>query len=51
MTSSLGIRDDLTNAGAIWVDEPAVVDGNIVSARVPKDLPAFTRAMLSALGD
>ena len=50
MTSSLGIRDDLTNAGAIWVDEPAVVDGNIVSARVPKDLPAFTRAMLGALG-
>jgi protease I len=50
MTSSLGIRDDLANAGAIWVDEPAVVDGNIVSARVPKDLPAFTRAMLAALG-
>ena len=51
MTSSLGIRDDLTNAGALWVDEPAVVDGNIVSARVPKDLPAFTRAMLGALGE
>jgi protease I len=51
MTSSLGIRDDLTNAGAIWVDEPAVVDGTIVSARVPKDLPAFTRAMLRVLRD
>lgn len=49
MTSSLGIKDDLTNAGAEWVDAPAVVDGNIVSARVPKDLPAFTRAMLEAL--
>ncbi len=50
MTSSLGIKDDLSNAGAEWVDEPAVVDGNIVSARVPKDLPAFMRAMLTALG-
>jgi protease I len=50
MTSSLGIRDDLTNAGARWVDEPAVIDGRIVSARVPKDLPAFGRAMLEVLG-
>ena len=50
MTSTPGIRDDLTNAGARWVDEPAVVDGNIVSARVPKDLPAFARAMLGVLG-
>jgi protease I len=49
MTSSLGIRDDLANAGAQWVDEPAVADGNIVTARVPKDLPAFMRAMLSVL--
>ena len=32
---------DLVNAGATWVDEPVVVDGNIVSSRVPKDLPAF----------
>jgi protease I len=50
MTSTVGIRDDLVNAGARWVDEPAVVDGNIVSARVPKDLPAFGRAMLEVLG-
>jgi len=49
MTSTVGIRDDLVNAGARWVDEPAVVDGNIVSARVPKDLPAFGRAVLEAL--
>jgi protease I len=46
MTSSLGVRDDLVNAGARWLDEPAVVDGNIVSARGPKDLPAFGVAML-----
>jgi protease I len=50
MTSTVGICDDLANAGARWVDEPAVVDGNIVSARVPKDLPAFGRAMLEVLG-
>ena len=50
MTSTVGIRDDLVNAGARWIDEPAVVDGNIVSARVPKDLPAFGRAMLEVLG-
>jgi len=49
MTSSVGIRDDLTNAGAVWVDEPAVRDGNVVSARVPRDLPAFAKAMLEVL--
>ena len=49
LTSTVGIRDDVVNAGAQWVDEPAVIDGNIVSARVPKDLPAFARAMLRVL--
>jgi protease I len=50
MTSTVGIRDDVVNAGAEWVDEPAVIDGNLVSARVPKDLPAFGKAMLQVLG-
>jgi protease I len=50
LTSTVGIRDDVTNAGAVWVDQPAVVDGNIVSSRVPKDLPAFAKAMLQVLG-
>jgi protease I len=49
LTGSLGIRDDLMNAGALWVDQPAVTDGNLVSARVPKDLPAFGVAMLEVL--
>ena len=49
LTSSLGIRDDLVNAGAEWVDAPAVTDGNIISSRVPKDLPAFGKAMLAML--
>jgi len=50
MTSTVGIRDDVVNAGAEWVDEPAVIDGNLVSARVPKDLPAFGAAVLQVLG-
>lgn len=50
LTSTVGIRDDVVNAGATWVDEPSVIDGNLVSARVPKDLPAFARAMLTVLG-
>ncbi len=50
LTSTPGIRDDLVNAGAEWIDAPAVVDGHIVSARVPADLPAFARAMLGVLG-
>jgi protease I len=49
VTSSVGVRDDLTNAGAQWVDEPAVTDGNLVTGRVPKDLPAFARAILAVL--
>jgi protease I len=49
LAGSLGVKDDLTNAGATFVDEPCVVDGNIVSARVPKDLPAFGRALVGWL--
>lgn len=49
VTSTVGIRDDLVNAGAEWTDQPAVTDGHIVTARVPKDLPAFARAMLEVL--
>ena len=49
LTSTVGIKDDLVNAGATWVDEPTATDGNIVSARVPKDLPAFGVAMLEVL--
>jgi len=49
LTSTVGVRDDLVNAGAEWVDAPAIVDGNIVSARVPKDLPEFAKAMLGFL--
>jgi protease I len=50
VTSVPAIRDDLENAGATWVDEPCVVDGRMVTAQVPKDLPAFLAAILDALG-
>ncbi len=49
MTSTVGIRDDVVNAGAEWVDQPSVIDGNLVSSRVPKDLPAFGVALLEVL--
>ena len=49
MTSTVGIRDDVVNAGAEWVDEAVVVDGNLISSRVPKDLPAFGEALVGFL--
>jgi protease I len=51
LTSTVGIRDDVVNAGATWVDQPVYVDGNIVSARVPRDLPEFGVAMIDVLAD
>ena len=49
VTGSLGIKDDLENAGAIWVDEPVVIDGNLISSRTPKDLAPFGEAMAKFL--
>ena len=40
------LKTDLRNAGAEWVDQEAVVDGNLVSSRKPDDIPAFNRAMI-----
>jgi protease I len=48
-TGSLGIKDDLENAGAIWVDDVVVRDGNLVSSRTPKDLAPFGEAMVRFL--
>jgi protease I len=52
MTGSLGIRDDLENAGGIWVDEPVVIDRNMVSSRKPGDLPDFMKGIfkVAAMG-
>jgi protease I len=46
MTSYHTIQDDLRNAGAQWEDSEVVRDGNWVSSRSPKDLPAFDREMI-----
>ena len=48
-TSTPGIKDDLINAGAIWSDEPVVIDRNMVSSRRPDDLPEFCRAIIKLL--
>ena len=48
-TGSLGIKDDLVNAGAVWVDEPAFRDGNLVWGRVVADIPDFCRELVAAL--
>jgi protease I len=48
-TGSRGIKDDLENAGAVWIDEPVVVDGNLISSRTPKDLAPFAHAMVEFL--
>ena len=49
VTGSLGIKDDLVNAGAIWEDAPVVVDRHFVSSRKPDDLPHFAAAMIEVL--
>ena len=48
-TGSLGIKDDLVNAGATWVDEAAFRDGNLVWGRVVADIPAFCRELVAAI--
>lgn len=49
VTSTPGIRDDMENAGASWFDEAVVVDGNLISARRPPDLPPYAKAFVDAL--
>lgn len=49
MTSFFAIKDDVVNAGAEWVDEAVVVDGNLVTSRKPEDLPAFCVACVEVL--
>jgi protease I len=48
-TGTVAIKDDLENAGAWWVDEPLVIDGNLISSRTPKDLAPFGRALVDFL--
>jgi protease I len=48
-TGSLGIKDDLINAGGTFVDEPAFREGNIVWGRVVEDIPNFCRELVAAI--
>jgi len=50
-TGSLGIKDDLVNAGATWVDEAAFRDGNLVWGRIVADIPDFCRELVGSLID
>ena len=49
VTGSLGIKDDLINAGAIFEDSPIVIDRHFVSSRKPDDLPLFMSAVVELL--
>ena len=49
VTSFFAIKDDLVHAGAEWVDQEVVVDGNLITSRTPDDLPAFMRAVIAAM--
>ncbi len=51
MTSWPGIRVDMRNAGARWVDEEVVVDNGLVSSRKPDDIPAFNRKMIKEFAE
>jgi protease I len=48
-TCFYSIKDDITNAGAIYLDQPVVVDGHVITSRKPDDLPAFTVAFMKAI--
>lgn len=49
VTGFFSIKDDLVNAGGIYVDAEVVRDGNLITSRVPADLPAFCRTIIAAL--
>jgi len=48
-TCTSAIKDDLINAGATYLDQEVVVDGNLVTSRSPQDLPSFLPAIITAL--
>ena len=50
VTSWASIRTDLENAGGLWRDEEVVRDGHVITSRKPDDIPAFSQAVIDALG-
>jgi protease I len=51
VTGSKGIKDDMENAGAVWVDEPAFREGNLVWGRVVADIPDYCRELIKVLSE
>jgi protease I len=49
LTSYFTIQDDIDNAGGEWIDQPVVVDENLITSRKPDDIPSFSEAILTAL--
>ncbi|HLQ40360.1 MAG TPA: type 1 glutamine amidotransferase domain-containing protein [Tetragenococcus sp.] len=49
VTSTPGIKDDMKNAGANWVNEAVVTDGHIISSRRPPDLPEYLPELIKAI--
>jgi protease I len=49
VTSFFSIKDDLVHAGGNWVDEEVVVDSNLITSRMPDDLPVFMKAVIAGL--
>ncbi len=48
-TSYVAIKDDMSNAGALWEDSEMIRDGNLITSRKPEDLPAFCRTLIAAM--
>ena len=51
VTGSMGIKDDLVNAGGVWVDKPAFRDANRVWGRVVEDIPDYQKELIAALDE
>jgi protease I len=49
MTSWPSIKSDLKNAGANWVDQEVVTDGQLITSRKPDDIPAFNKAIIESI--
>lgn len=49
LTSFFTIQDDMRDAGANWVDQEVVIDGNLITSRSPKDIPAFNKALIAMM--
>jgi protease I len=51
VTSFFSIKDDLTNAGGIYEDKEVVRDDNLITSRMPTDLPAFCSTLIQAMAE